>query len=108
MGQPTLAAFRRWIQHEINELESLPSSSDRDKRLLHLESALQEAIVFETAWNQRIEADVEPVQETSNVRLVSPPNESTQQMNTELTTCNHCEAELNDDLKFCPSCGEFQ
>jgi rRNA maturation endonuclease Nob1 len=108
MGEPTLAAFRRWIQHEINELESIPSSSDRDKRLLHLESALQEAIVFETAWNLRIEAEVEPVVETSNVRLVSPPIESSPQNATEMNTCNHCDSELNDDLKFCPSCGEFQ
>ena len=53
MAKPTLEEFRRWLQTEIHEIESMEQGVVRDKRLIQLEMALQEAMAFDTAWQLR-------------------------------------------------------
>ena len=42
MGKPSLDEFRKWLQSEIREIESLEVGPNVEKRLLQLEMALQE------------------------------------------------------------------
>ena len=107
MSKPTLDDFRRWLQVEITETEDLEPSRDRDKRLMHLSAALQEAMAFDVAYQMRVEAEVPPVKTERAVRLVSAPPE-VQSSTNQVGVCRHCEAELTEDLSFCAACGDFQ
>jgi len=105
MGKPTLEEFRRWLQSEINEIEDMEDGIDKSKRLQQLEMALQEAMVFDAAWELREESAITPVVRQKSVRLLStsPESDSTP---SSTGICTSCEAEIEDDLPFCPSCGE--
>jgi hypothetical protein len=106
MGEPDLESFRRWIQLEIAETEAEGEGPDRDKRLVHLEAALQESMAFSVAWQIRLEAEIEPVKATKNVRLVSvAPEVEVETVSTGL--CRHCDAPLDAALEFCGSCGGY-
>mgnify|MGYP001194769141 CR=1 FL=1 len=105
MGNPSLDEFRLWLQAEIADIEELEPSKERDKRLIQLEMALQESMAFSVAWDIRTEAAVNPVIRQKAVRLLSEaPVESSTQGATEI--CPSCESIIEDDLDFCPSCGE--
>ena len=105
MGQPSLEDFRRWLQTEINSLESEESGISHEERLLQLETALQEAMAFSAAWQLRTEASILPVVREKSVRLLSDaPQKSATSGNT--VFCNTCETEIEEDLGFCPVCGE--
>lgn len=105
MTEPDLESFRRWLQAEIRETEELPDDPDRRQRLLHLETALQEALAFEAAWSMRVEAEVEPVERTRAVRLVSAAPAAEVSVST--GTCRHCEAPMDPGLEFCGACGGY-
>ena len=106
MGQPSLEEFRRWLQSEIAALESEESNAFvQDERMLQLETALQEAMAFSAAWTLRVESSVNPSVREKSVRLLSDgPQPQTKSMNT--VKCNSCDAEFDDELGFCPVCGE--
>ena len=107
MGEPTLETFRKWLQIEIADAESLPESTEKNRRLIHLESALQEAMAFEAARELRMSAEIEVTQVESSVRLVSAtPSEEIIQNNSEV--CTNCGELMNSELEFCSSCGDFQ
>jgi len=105
MGQPTLEEFRRWLQSEIVEIEEIEDSVDKAKRLLQLEMALQEAMVFDAAWEIRTEASIAPVVREKSVRLLSSAPE-TESNPSSMGICSSCDAEIDEDLAFCPACGE--
>jgi len=105
MGNPSLDEFRLWLQAEIADIEQLEQSSDRNKRLTQLEMSLQEAMAFSIAWEIRTEASVNQVVRQKPVRLISEaPTSEQNQMSTE--KCASCDSIIEDDLDFCPSCGE--
>ncbi len=105
MGKPTLEEFSRWLQSEIREIEDMEDGVDKSKRLLQLEMALQEAMVFDAAWELRAESSIVPVVREKSVRLLSTSPESDEHT-TSSGVCTSCEAEIEDDLPFCPACGE--
>jgi len=106
MGKPSLEEFRRWLQSEIRELESLDEGQNVAKRLQQLEMALQESMAFTAAWEIRSESDVTPVIQEKSVRLISASPDPEQQSLGVGSVCSECEAEIDDDLPFCPTCGE--
>ena len=107
MDGPTLETFRKWLQLEIVEAELMPESADRNKRLIQLESALQESMAFEAAWDLRAKADTQITQVESSVRLVSAsPNQDEIEVSTD--ECSSCGEQISAELEFCPSCGDFQ
>ena len=107
MEAASLEMFRKWLQVEIRDAEELESSSFKEQRLKHLESALQEAMAFEAAWELRKEAKTAFSKVETKVRLIaaSPDSEITP-MDTGV--CSNCDSILTDDLEFCASCGKFQ
>ena len=105
MGQPTLEEFRRWLQTEIAGMESKNEGSAEEERLLQLDIALQEAMAFNAAWNLRKDASIKPTVRERSVRLLTDAPQS-QVKSSKSVTCNTCEAEIDEDLGFCPVCGE--
>ena len=106
MGNPTLEEFRRWLQTEIREIEELDGDSNLAKRLIQLESALQEAMAFTAAWEMRAESEVMPVIQEKAVRLLSSSDDFAEESTVSGGICSSCEAEVDEDLPFCPACGE--
>jgi len=105
MGKPSLEEFRRWLQSEIIDIEEIEDGVDKAKRLQQLEMALQEAMAFDAAWEMRTEASIAPVVREKSVRLLSTAPES-ESNSTSMGVCTSCETEIDDDLPFCPACGE--
>ena len=105
MGNPSLDEFRKWLQSEIREIESLEDGPNVEKRLLQLEMALQEAMAFNAAWNLRTDASITPVIQQKAVRLLSVNPEIVNESGPK-GICSSCEAEIDEDLPFCPICGE--
>jgi len=106
MGNPSLEEFRRWLQTEIKEIEAIDMDSNLARRLIQLESALQEAMAFTAAWELRTEAEVVPVVQEKSVRLLSSSDDFSNQSTTQGGICSSCEEEVDEDLPFCPACGE--
>ena len=106
MRNPTLEEFRRWLQSEIRELEELQEGDNVRKRLLQLEMALQESMAFAAAWEMRSESSIAPVIQEKSVRLLSASPDPEHEPRTNGTVCSSCEAEIDEDLPFCPTCGE--
>ena len=107
MEEPSLETFRKWLQLEIIEAELMPESTDRNKRLIQLESALQESMAFEAAWELRAKAETQITQIETSVRLVSAsPNQDNVELKTD--ACSSCGEPISAELEFCPSCGDFQ
>ena len=99
--------FGKWLQIEIADAETLPDSVDKNKRLLHLEAALQEAMAFEAAWELRMNAESQITQVESSVRLVSTsPSEDLGAK--ESGACSNCGEPMTAEIEFCSSCGNFQ
>ncbi len=94
------------MQSEIRELESLDDGLNVAKRLQQLEMALQESMAFTAAWEIRRESDVAPVVQEKSVRLISASPDTEEKSLGVGSICSACEAEIDDDLPFCPSCGE--
>lgn len=94
------------MQSEIRELESLDDGLNVAKRLQQLEMALQESMAFTAAWEIRRESDVAPVIQEKSVRLISASPDTEEKSLGVGLICSACEAEIDDDLPFCPSCGE--
>ena len=105
MGKPSLEEFRRWLQTEIKEIEALDDGVDKAKRKIQLQMALQESMAFDAAWELRTESSIIPVVKEKSVRLLSSSPEPTTDSSSS-GICNACEAEIDDDLPFCPVCGE--
>ena len=105
MGKPSLEEFRRWLQSEIRELESLDDGQNIAKRLLQLEMALQESMAFTAAWEIRSESEVTPVIQEKSVRLISASPDAEQKSHGGGSVCSACDAEIDEDLPFCPTCG---
>ena len=106
MRNPTLDEFRRWLQSEIRELEELQEGDNVRKRLLQLEMALQESMAFSAAWEIRKESSINPVIQEKSVRLLSASPDLDHEPRSNGTLCGACEAEIDEDLPFCPTCGE--
>ena len=106
MGKPTLEEFRRWLQTEIKEIEELEEGPNLAKRLIQLEMALQEAMAFNAAWELRTEASIAPVIHDRAVRLLSESPDIQPTDDVPKGICSVCDAEIDEDLPFCPACGE--
>ena len=106
MAAPTLEEFRRWLQAEIDDILNQEQDLNISKRLIQLETALQEAMAFTAAWDMRTESNVKPVIQEASVRLLSSSDDFSTQPSTKTGLCQSCEEIIEDDLPFCPACGE--
>ena len=88
------------------EIEALDGGPNVDKRLIQLEMALQEAMAFSAAWELRMESSVTPVIQEKAVRLLSASPDTISSSDGPKGICTACETEIDEDLPFCPTCGE--
>ena len=108
MGEPTVDELIRHLQTELGQADDIVDNLDRKRRMLQLETSIQEAISFQQRFKILEGAGIDPIKITEAVRLIQPADKmpSSQSNNTESGWCERCEATLEDDLDFCPACGK--
>ena len=85
---PTVDLLLRHLQAELEASASIPDPHERGQRQRRLEAAIQEAILFNTRFAQRVRLGLDP---TVVVGAAG--------------ACEHCAAPLDPDLDFCARCG---
>ncbi len=105
---PSLSDFMRHLQAVLEESEEIGDRIERDSRQLQIESAIQEAIIFGNRFRELQEKGIDPL----HIVLPNSREDATQHvskletLNVGHSNCGSCGARLENDLDFCPSCGE--
>ena len=107
MSEPTVDELIRHLQTELGQADDIADSLDRKRRMLQLETSIQEALSFQQRYKILEDAGIDPIKITEAVRLIQTADTipSTQSKNNESGWCERCEASLEEDLDFCPACG---
>ena len=96
--------FQRWLQSQLDDVQSIEDVSERERRQIQLESAIQEAITFRNIMS--LVKDIAPpfVERDSPVRVIS--DEEVVKESSDYI-CSSCEKPVASDIDFCTNCGEF-
>lgn len=101
-----LDRFQRWLQSRLADAEKIESDDERIRISNRIQNAIQECINYKQAVNVQQSVANPFVMRDQPVR---PVNESEVKPVSSVTgMCTNCEADLTEDLEFCPLCGEFQ
>jgi hypothetical protein len=108
MGEPTVDELIRHLQTELGQADDIIDSLDRKRRMLQLETSIQEALSFQQRYNILEDAGIDPIKIAEAVRLIQTAETAPapKLKNTEDGWCESCEATLEEDLDFCPACGK--
>ena len=100
--------FQRWLQARLSIAEQIEDPAEKNRTIKRIESAIQLSIQYRQIVSEELEEIPSPfVHRDSPVRLVEDERvTSTETSNT--SVCRNCEAEISDDIDFCPSCGEYR
>ena len=83
---------------------------ERNDRILQLEIAIQEAIIFNNRYQELVSHGIDPLVlvKQKDGEEMPPPVTKSQALTLGVSTCTKCGATLDPDLDFCPACGEIQ
>ena len=105
---PSLDAFLRHLQTEVEAASEIADKAERDERLLQLESSIQEAIIFANRYKELQKQGVDPlllVDPKVQQERPAPPATKGQSILLGSSTYDVCGKLLENDLDFCPACG---
>ena len=105
---PSLDAFLRHLQTEVEAASEIADKTERNERLLQLESSIQEAIIFANRYKELQKQGVDPlllVDPKVQQERPAPPATKEQSILLGSSTCDVCGKLLENDLDFCPACG---
>ena len=111
MGEePSVEAFMRHLQVCVEEARTIADSLEREQRLLQLESALQEAIIYKNRIEELQRHGIDPIRlvEAESALAQPPAPKKVEALMTGKDRCKGCNAVLEADLPFCPACGAEQ
>ncbi len=105
---PSLSDFMRHLQAVLEESTEIPDAEEQQQRQWQIEAAIQEAIIFGNRFRELQEHGIDPL------RLVkpkandpaAPPVNKIEALKTGGMHCASCGAQLEQDLTFCPACGQ--
>jgi len=102
---PTVDLLLRHLQAELEASASIPDPQERGQRQRRLEAAIQEAILFNTRFAQRVRLGLDPtvVVDAHGHDAERGPIPSV--VVGAAGACEHCAAPLDPDLDFCARCG---
>ena len=108
--EPTVDAFMRHLQVCVEEARTIADGKEREHRLLQLEYALQEAIIYKNRIEELQRHGIDPIRLVeAESSLSSPPApKNVEALLTGQGYCSTCKAMLEPDLPFCPACGAEQ
>ena len=107
---PLVDEFMRHLQASLDEAMDIEDKIERHERILHLEIAIQEAIIFKNRYNELVSHGIDPLvlvkQQTG--QDAPPPATKSQALTLGSSPCPKCGAAQDTDLDFCPACGTIQ
>ena len=103
--EATVNVFMRHLQAELEATKTIADAVERQQRQRQLQAALQEAMRFVAAHDERIRLGLDT---TVTVRPAQRTVES--EVRETMSTlaagiCESCGAMLDPELDFCPACG---
>ncbi len=104
----TIDEFQRHLQAMLLDLDHIIDPEERESTFQRLEITLQEVLRFRAALALRDEVgsalfeviDRELMEENDRAEPINRDNGSE-------SRCQKCEAEIDEDIGFCASCGEM-
>ena len=108
--EPTVDAFMRHLQVCVEEARNIADGNERKQRLLQLESALQEAIIYKNRFEELQRHGIDPIRlvEAESSLSQPPAPKKVEALITGQGYCAMCNSMLEPDLPFCPACGAEQ
>ena len=107
---PALEEFMRHLQAGLDEAMEIDDEIERNDRILQLEIAIQEAIIFKNRYQELVSHGIDPLVlvKQKDGEEMPPPVTKSQALTLGVSTCTKCGATLDAELDFCPTCGEIQ
>ena len=101
--------FQRWLQARLTIAEQIDDPSERLRATLQVESAIHLAIQYHELVEFTPD-DIPPpfVEVDSPIRIISDEDSVISTAIHDTMTCTKCDAEMTQDLEFCPACGEYR
>ena len=107
---PLVDEFMRHLQASLDEAMEIEDKLERHERILQLEIAIQEAIIFKNRYNELVSHGIDPLALVSQKegQGAHPPATKSQALTIGVSSCPKCGAVQDTDLDFCPACGMIQ
>ena len=107
---PLVDEFMRHLQASLDEAMEIEDKIERHDRILQLEIAIQEAIIFKNRYHELVSHGIDPLVLVSqrDGQEAPPPATKSQALTLGTTSCSECGSTLDPDLDFCPACGAIQ
>lgn len=104
---PLVEEFMRHLQASLDEAMQIEDKIERNERILQLETAIQEAIIFKNRYNELLSHGIDPLVLVSQKvgQEAPPPATKSQALTLGVANCQKCGSALDPELDFCPSCG---
>ena len=104
---PLVEEFMRHLQASLDEAMQIEDKIERNDRILQLEIAIQEAIIFKNRYNELVSHGLDPLVLVSQKQgqETPPPATKSQALTLGMTNCEKCGAALEQELDFCLACG---
>ena len=101
--------YQRWLQARLTIAEQIDDPSERLRATLQVESAIHLAIQYRELLELEHD-DIAPpfVEVDSPIRILSDEDSVISTTSHDTTICTKCDAEMTQDLEFCPACGEYR
>ncbi|MBE48435.1 MAG: hypothetical protein CMB04_01280 [Euryarchaeota archaeon] len=101
--------YQRWLQARLTIAEQIDDPSERLRATLQVESAIHLAIQYRELVELTPD-DIAPpfVEVDSPIRILSDEDSVISTTSHDTTICTKCDAEMTQDLEFCPACGEYR
>ena len=101
--------YQRWLQARLTIAEQIDDPSERLRATLQGESAIHLAIQYRELVELTPD-DIAPpfVEVDSPIRILSDEDSVISTTSHDTTICTKCDAEMTQDLEFCPACGEYR
>lgn len=105
---PTLSDFMRHLQAVLEESTQIPDAEEQEQRQWQIEAAIQEAIIFGNRFRELQEHGLDPLRliKPKGSDPVAPPVNKIEALNSGSMHCTGCGSHLENDLTFCPACGQ--
>ena len=107
---PLVDEFMRHLQASLDEAMDIEDKLERHERILQLEIAIQEAIIFKNRYNELVSHGIDPLVLVSQKdgQETPPPATKSQALTIGMSSCPKCGSAQDADLDFCPACGMIQ
>ena len=101
-----IVKFQRWLQSQLADANNIDDKTERENRILRLDSALSETIYFRELLESIGDAIESPFMIRENP-VRENEKETIKVEKTDSNSCDKCSGQIDQELGFCLLCGEY-